>query len=384
MGERWSNHVPLKVIVPGNRFTTVPKTAKKRRGICIEPDLNVFGQLGIGAEIRTSLKKRLGIDLDTQEWNRFLAEKSFEWHLATIDLSQASDTIARSVVEELLPPDWATLLGLFRSPSTFIDDGWVALEKWSSMGNGYTFELETLIFSSILLAVLRLEEAEGAWAHCAVYGDDIICPRVHAKAVVEALEDFGFKVNGKKSHLAGDFFESCGTDWFQAQPVRPFFCSRNESDSGVIPYELQLANALRLYANRRNRGDGCDVRFHGVWSWLTRKIPREWRHYVPVSLGDCGILADEADCTGKLPADVDKNGVYVGWEGWWVSCVQLRPKELRKRSFGRLLLALARAGGDEPILTKGKEPQRGLFGSIRTKRVHVSTWTGSFLWKKNA
>lgn len=32
--------------VPGNRFTTVPKDASKHRGICVEPSLNLWFQLG--------------------------------------------------------------------------------------------------------------------------------------------------------------------------------------------------------------------------------------------------------------------------------------------------------------------------------------------------
>lgn len=48
--------------VRGNRFTTVPKDGTKDRGICIEPSINVFFQLGVGAYIRERLR-RIGIDL---------------------------------------------------------------------------------------------------------------------------------------------------------------------------------------------------------------------------------------------------------------------------------------------------------------------------------
>jgi hypothetical protein len=50
MGDRWATFA-RKSIVRGNRHSTVPKDASKDRNIAVEPSLNVFGQLGIGAVI---------------------------------------------------------------------------------------------------------------------------------------------------------------------------------------------------------------------------------------------------------------------------------------------------------------------------------------------
>jgi len=372
MGNRWADLVH-KTIVPGNRFTTVPKNAKKDRGICIEPGLNVFGQLGIGETMRYLLRRELGVDLNSQEWNQFLAKKANEWHLATIDLSAASDMIPYKAVEMLLPPDWFHLLDLFRSPETRVSDCWHWNEKFSSMGNGYTFELETLIFSAIVFSVVPPEEHE----LCGIYGDDIIVPQKYAAQVVEALELFGSRINGKKTYLAGRFFESCGTDWFDGKPVRPFYCRRLPEDK-EIPYSLQLANNLRLYAQRRMNGLCCDRRFHSVWRTLTKDVPREWSNPIPPQLGDVGLIVDFTERGGDIPPT-------RGWiEGWYVPCAQLQPLNVRKRTMGRLLFELARIDhreeGFEALFTRGKEPRRGLFGKVMTKKVHVKTWTGSLAW----
>lgn len=217
LGDNWWRYQRQPEVVPGNKFTTVPKNAKTDRGICVEPTLNIYGQLGVGALLRRRLK-RLGIDLTSQERNQKLASLANDWKLATIDLSAASDSLSWKCVMELLPYDWFELLDLFRSSFSLVEGSYVELEKFSSMGNGYTFELETLIFSAVAFSIVPLHDHHKV----AVYGDDIIVPQYAASDVIDALEYLGFKVNGKKSFLAGNFFESCGTDWFSGQNVRPF------------------------------------------------------------------------------------------------------------------------------------------------------------------
>jgi len=123
-GELWwetSKSCP-KTVVEGNRFTTVPKNAKTDRGICIEPGLNIYFQLGIGALMRSRLK-RSGLDLNRQAVvNRQLAGEAYTRKLATIDLSMASDTMSAVLINQVLPFRWAHLLNLARSPSTYVED----------------------------------------------------------------------------------------------------------------------------------------------------------------------------------------------------------------------------------------------------------------------
>jgi hypothetical protein len=205
----------------GNRFTAVPKSAKKLRGIAIEPSLNVFFQLGVGRVIRSRLR-RIGIDLDFgQDRHRSAARAaSRSGAFSTIDLSSASDNVCTHLVKLLLPADWWELLDSLRSPKTYIDGKWVFLNKFSSMGNGFTFELETLIFYVIAVEACRRVSVE---PNVLVYGDDIIIPTLAGKLCTSLLRYFGFRPNPKKTFLTGVFRESCGGDFFNGVAVRPYY-----------------------------------------------------------------------------------------------------------------------------------------------------------------
>jgi hypothetical protein len=68
----------------------------------------------------------------------------------------ASDTLAFEVVSWLLPNDWWWALEQCRSPVGVLPSGeTIRYQKFSSMGNGYTFELESLIFWAISQQVCR-------------------------------------------------------------------------------------------------------------------------------------------------------------------------------------------------------------------------------------
>jgi len=139
-------------LVPGNVLFTVPKNHDIDRCACKEPDLNMFMQKGLGDYIAKCLR-RVGIDLNDQSKNRDLArEGSINGLLATIDLSSASDSVSSGLVELLLPDIWFSLLDSIRSPVTIIDGEEHTNAMFSSMGNGFTFELESLIFYSIARA----------------------------------------------------------------------------------------------------------------------------------------------------------------------------------------------------------------------------------------
>ena len=136
------------------KLTFVPKTAKVDRAICVEPHLNTFFQKGLGSVIRRRLKQ-VDIDLDHgQALHRYYAARLSKYKEgSTVDLSSASDTIAKALVAHLFPTDWLHALTITRTPIVELPNGqkWL-LEKFSAMGNGYTFELETLIFYSLIQA----------------------------------------------------------------------------------------------------------------------------------------------------------------------------------------------------------------------------------------
>lgn len=214
--------------VRGNRFTSVAKDSTKNRGICVEPSLNVGYQLAVGAHFRDRLFTVAGIDIkgrpgrpetNAQAVHRRLAKAaSVLRHLATLDLSNASDTIALVLVKLLLPKGWFDLLSALRSPETYIEGQWVKLHKFSSMGNGFTFELETLIFYAIAQAIYKGQRVYA-------YGDDLIVPHDESESLRSALKFFGFSVNRSKSFTssAHPFRESCGGDYLCGEAVRPIY-----------------------------------------------------------------------------------------------------------------------------------------------------------------
>jgi hypothetical protein len=88
------------------------------------------------------------------------------------------------------------------------------------MGNGFTFELETLIFWAAAKAV---QEVRGCQGPLGVYGDDIIVPQLIVQEVISTLEEFGFTINKEKSFVDGRFFESCGGHYFDGVDVTPYY-----------------------------------------------------------------------------------------------------------------------------------------------------------------
>lgn len=235
-------------IVEGSRTITVPKNAKTDRTIGAEPAGNSFLQQGVGRFFRSCLK-RFGVDLDDQGINQYLAGMARCLGLATLDLSAASDTICLELVYLLLPIEWAILLDTLRSKFTKVNGDWVRLEKFSSMGNAFTFELETLIFYSLSKAASIGSNPDPI---VSVYGDDIIVESKNAESVIEALEWCGFSLNREKSFVDGPFYESCGEHYFQGDPVTPV-------------YQKEIADNLHEVVR-------CHNRLH---RWLTRN-PRPW------------------------------------------------------------------------------------------------------------
>lgn len=315
--------------VLGNRFTTVEKDATKLRGICIEPSINVFYQLGVGKYIAGRLR-RWGWDKETaQDFHKSLARiGSLTGAVATVDLSNASDTICRNLVKLLLPEEWYRLVDDLRSSRTLIDGRWVKLEKFSSMGNGFTFELETLIFWALARALRALEpETEDPFTPgvtISVYGDDIVLPSSMAQSYLAVMSFCGFQANPSKTFLSGAFRESCGGDYFRGEDVRPHYQKEDPNEPHKI---IAFANGLRRFNIRMSRitlRDFCRPLWFSVLDALPRSI-RDCRG--PEALGDLVVNDNESHWSTKNPIRTRGSIRYVkvwrpvpnrkiGWENF--------------------------------------------------------------------
>lgn len=186
--------------VRGNRWSTVPKNNLKDRSICLEPLCNMLVQRAVGLGLRKCLKDKIGIDLDhlaDEHRNRISDQK-----VATIDLSDCSDAISVRLINYLLPKRVLSKVHACRSDMTLgPDDNYYIVNKVSSMGNGFTFDLMTVV----LTALTRSFDPTST-----VFGDDIICQNSVAADVISNLQIAGFVVNSVKTNVNSNYRESCG------------------------------------------------------------------------------------------------------------------------------------------------------------------------------
>jgi hypothetical protein len=347
--------------VPGNTVCFVPKTALTDRSIAIEPQLNIFAQLGLGALLRGRLK-RAGLDLDDQSPNQLLARQgSLYGDIVTVDLSSASDTLSIEVVRDLLPEPWFNALDWVRSRYGRYGDKTFRYHKFSSMGNGFTFELESMIFYALALAASEVSGA--ATGRVRAYGDDIVVEKEAFELLSQVLDFCGFSLNMSKSFSTGVFRESCGADFFNGYNVRPIFQKEFLTDASSY---YRLANSIRRVAYRRNLGFGCSGKFRRVWVSVVCRLPVSLRDLKvpprPVLLGRGkpvlvfhrfnarqGLVpvyefrhalgeqpwADVESDDGGLMCNLDEalSSPFVsscrdGWEGWQYVSAITRPRKV--------------------------------------------------------
>lgn len=310
----WTDHLKQEGFPSfqvGNKVVTVPKDASTNRVIAIEPGINLWFQKSIGNMIGRRLR-RIGIDLTDQGRNQKLAlSGSITGELATVDLSSASDSISVAVVRELLPEPWLSVLDSCRSHFGHVDGLWKKWEKFSSMGNGFTFQLESLIFYAVAFACteyLKLDTKS-----VSVYGDDVILPTSAFNLFAEALAFYGFQVNEKKSHYNSTFRESCGAHYASGLDVKPIYLKDRVSSVLSI---YRLANAIRRLASRRNILRSCDARLQTAFDLLVQKVPKAFRFKIPEGFGDGGFVTNFDEATpSRLKHGIEGYRVIQAVEG---------------------------------------------------------------------
>lgn len=305
--ERSSPAGVLTEVVDSSRTAQVPKTYKINRLIATEPTFNTYVQKGLGNYLRERLR-RVGVDLRRQDRNQEMAGAAQFNGYATVDFSSASDTISYGTVLNLLPIDWFQALDMFRSPSTLINGKVHTLQKFSSMGNGFTFELETLIFYAAAFAVVS--RGSRRFDAISVYGDDVILPREDFHEFEKLCQFLGFELSSSKSFVTGRFFESCGKDFYDGVDVRPNYLKNDlTSDYDVFTCRNRL---LAFY-------DRWGITTRTAIHFLEGKVPVHRRLFVPRPYSGGFWPTDEL----RVSFEPDKHG----WEGCWSRAMSWRSRE---------------------------------------------------------
>ena len=210
-----------------SKFCFVPKTVKTSRLIAVEPTLNTFYQLGVGGILEKRLKRFFGISLDTQpDVNRCMArlgsliDATYGDGFATIDLTSASDSISLGLAGYCLPAEWLDVFLALRCGYAQIGNDVTSIRQLnmlSTMGNGYTFPLQTAIFAAAAAAAVAQDdgilEMPKAWSEFhigglySVFGDDLVVPSRSSERLLWLLKALGFRPNPEKCFTSGWFRE---------------------------------------------------------------------------------------------------------------------------------------------------------------------------------
>lgn len=226
-----------------NRLTIVPKNWETGRTIACEPEGCLPLQLAFDTYAKRQLRAFARIDLSDQSRNqRFALEGSMYGDIATIDLKDASNSTVTNAVAWLFPEPWAQYLASVRSTCWRFKDrkrGLVvkgSYNMFSSMGNGSTFAIETLIFAAACSAV--------GSKHFTVYGDDIAIEVELVEPLLRVLRFLGFVPNLEKSHACGPFRESCGVNYFAGVDVTPFKVREMDGRKAVLCHNVNGLAAI--------------------------------------------------------------------------------------------------------------------------------------------
>lgn len=221
------------------RVTTVPKTLKSPRVIAVEPHWTMMYQQALkdllvdAIELHPLTKGR--INFANQSVNRSLAlEASKTKHLATIDLSEASDRISNNSVIDVFRGHrfLCDALQATRTGEAYIPIfGKFELRKFASMGSATCFPVEAIMFFiGCLWALHKADRVE--WTPSSVrkyakmihvYGDDIIIPSKYYSSIKSSFQTLGWKVNSKKCFSESHFRESCGIDAYAGFDITPVY-----------------------------------------------------------------------------------------------------------------------------------------------------------------
>lgn len=384
------------LITDSSTLFYAPKNAEIARACCTEPGINMLLQRGVGEFIEDRLKT-WGINLEYQsDLNKNLAKiGSVDDNLVTLDLKSSSNSVSLALVNEYVPTPLRGWLTLTRSPFVTLPGGEkLEMKMVSSMGNGYTFPLQTAIFTCIVKACHALKDIpfeRGLEKRWGVFGDDIIVEKRLLSSVLRLLFLLGFTVNEGKSFTVGPFRESCGGDYYRGHNVRGVYVKSLESDPQIysalnrlnrwsVRHGIPLRNTCRVLMSflRRKvlvpRFEGDDAGLHVQSIDLPSRVYRCW-----VPRRSERVIPVDSETTNSPEYLAYSYGLYVALLGGYISsrtsvidsadpCKDPPPLLIVKRSFGstqyRLVSKSAVGDYDWPGLQDDPDRRDASWGAV--------------------
>lgn len=257
----------LDIVEPGMeepvRVISVPKTLKVPRIIAIEPVCMQYTQQALAIPIVEAIERHPltsgQVNFTNQMINRELAlSSSWDRKYGTLDLSEASDRVHKTLVERMLqtvPTLRSAVMACRSTRANVPGHGTLCLDKFASMGSALCFPIEAMVFFTICILgrSMRLgrlptsREISILSRGVHVYGDDIIVPSDEVPAIASTLELFGLRVNHAKTFRSSSFRESCGMDAFNGIPITPIYMRR------MPPSDRHDGSGLLSFVSFRNQ-----------------------------------------------------------------------------------------------------------------------------------
>lgn len=341
-----------------NTFLTIPKKFDEKRGIAIGLHGNIVGQLALGSYLRARFSRFVNLDTAADEHRRLVRT---EWRsIATIDLRSASQLIAKQAVRSVFPPDWLEVMDDLREEFTLVPNLSTTIhgtdrlnynQHYSAMGNGFTFEMESILFYSVAKAAML--NAGLKWTVLSVFGDDIIVDKHCAECVISALQNFGFEINLSKTFVEGPFKESCGVDTLYGVNIRPIYL-RNLKQGAPIEQLYKLGNNIYRMASNSFSGVCLDANFYRAWKRCICQIP-EHKRFFAGALSATERRAASADDV-ELSSTVLSYGANREIEGIYNKYRLRREYSYRKKATGDIWLGAALLGASSNgIIPRGSK-----------------------------
>jgi hypothetical protein len=334
------------------KVTPVPKTLKGPRIIAIEPVCMQYAQQAISRYLIDFLESywftKGHVNFTDQSVNQDLAlVSSFVGRLATIDLSDASDRVPRSLAMDMFRsnPFFQGAIDSCRSRKAYIRelDITVELSKFASMGSALCFPIESMYFYTICVAaLLRYHNLPVSGRHVFrvsrdiyVYGDDIVVPSASASTVSDYLQRYLCKVNSSKSFWTGRFRESCGVEAYCGYRVTPVYLRymppRNRRQVSEIISYVSTANALYSegYVRTASRLFSIVERYLGPLPYVPRDSQAlgriTWRN--STSIGRWNVDFQRFEFRAWVPEIVHRSDELSGYHALFKSLSHLQAME---------------------------------------------------------